>query len=66
MSRNKEYFLVIDTETANTIEQPFCYDIGYAICDRKGNIYEEKSFVVAEIFLDMRDVMTSEIGRAHV
>lgn len=59
MSRNKEYFLVIDTETANTIEQPFCYDIGYAICDRKGNIYEEKSFVVAEIFLDMRDVMTS-------
>lgn len=52
-------FLVIDTETCNSIEQPFPYDIGYAICDRYGNIYEKKSFVVAEVFLDMADVMTS-------
>ena len=59
MSRHKEYFLVIDTETCNTIEQPMPYDIGYAVCDRNGNIYEQKSFVVAEVFLDMKDVMKS-------
>lgn len=57
--REREFYLVIDTETCNTIEQPFCYDIGYAIADRFGNIYERRSYVVAEIFLDMKDVMQS-------
>ena len=57
--RTPEKFLVLDTETCNTIEQPLPYDIGWAICDRKGNIYAERSFVVAEIFLDMKDVMQS-------
>lgn len=57
--KEEEKFLVIDTETANTIEQPLCYDIGYAICDRKGKIYEERSFVVAEMFIDHKDLMKS-------
>ena len=50
MSRRKEMFLVIDTETCNTLEQPLPYDIGYAICDRHGKIELERSFVVAEMF----------------
>lgn len=59
MSRKKEMYLVIDTETANTIEQPLPYDIGYAICDRYGNIVVERSFIVAEIFLDHKEMMKS-------
>ena len=59
MSRKKEMYLVIDTETCNTIEQPLPYDIGYAICDRYGNIYLERSFIVAEMFLDRKDLMQS-------
>lgn len=59
MSRQKEMFLVIDTETCNTIQQPLPYDVGYAICDRFGNIAIERSFVVAETFLDMKDTMKS-------
>ena len=59
MARKKELLLVIDTETCNTIEQPLCYDIGYAICDRSGKIYEERSFVVAEMFIDHKDLMES-------
>lgn len=59
MSRKKEMYLVIDTETANTIEQPLPYDIGYAICDRYGNIVIERSFIVAEIFLDHKEMMKS-------
>ena len=59
MSRRKEMYLVIDTETCNTVEQPLPYDIGYAICDRMGNIEIERSFVVAETFLDMKDTMKS-------
>lgn len=59
MSRKKEMFLVIDTETCNTLEQPMPYDIGYAICDRQGNIYLERSFIVAEMFIDHKDLMKS-------
>lgn len=59
MSRKKEMLLVIDTETCNTVEQPLPYDIGFAICDRMGNIAEERSYVVAETFLDMKDTMKS-------
>lgn len=57
--RNKTYYLVIDTETCNTLEQPMPYDIGYAITDRYGNIVLERSFLVAEVFIDMADVMKS-------
>jgi hypothetical protein len=59
MSRKKEMYLVIDTETANTIEQPLPYDIGYAITDRYGNIALKRSFIVAEIFLDHKEMMKS-------
>ncbi len=59
MGRKKEMYLVIDTETCNTIEQPLPYDIGYAITDRHGNIQLERSFVVAEMFLDHKDLMQS-------
>ncbi len=59
MARRKEMYLVIDTETANSIEQPLPYDIGYAICDRFGHIVLERSFVVAEIFLDHKEMMKS-------
>lgn len=45
--------LVIDTETANSIEQPMPYDVGYAIVNTEtGEILIERSFIVAEIFLD--------------
>lgn len=59
MARRKEMYLVIDTETANSIEQPLPYDIGYAVCDRFGHIVLERSFVVAEIFLDHKKMMKS-------
>ena len=45
--------LVLDTETANSVEQPLPYDVGYAIVNTEtGEIYTEKSLVVAEIFFD--------------
>ena len=59
MSRKKEYFLIIDTETCNSLEEPLVYDIGYCVTDRNGTIYLERSFIVSEVFLDMQDVMQS-------
>lgn len=59
MSRKKEYFLIIDTETCNSLEEPLVYDIGYCVCDRNGNVFEKKSFIVSEIFLDEQALMQS-------
>jgi hypothetical protein len=50
MEMKKEWIIVVDTETANTLDQPIPYDIGYAVCDRKGNVVLTRSFVVEEIF----------------
>lgn len=51
--------LVIDTETANTIEQPLPYDVGYAILNTETKeILVKRSFIVAEIFFD-KEMMTS-------
>lgn len=57
MGRNKNYYIILDTETANSVEQPLPYDIGWVVCDRYGNIYKERSFVVDEVFYDMADLM---------
>lgn len=51
-------YLVFDTETANTLDDPFMYDIGWAIVDGDGNIYETASFVNADVFLD-KEMMAS-------
>ena len=53
-----EKFIVLDTETTNDIDCPLAYDIGFAVIDKKGNIYETHSFVVADIFLD-KELMQS-------
>lgn len=55
----KHYYLMIDTEATNSLEQPLQYDIGMQIIDRNGTVYEEYSFVNQDIFYDQRDLMYS-------
>lgn len=50
IDRRKTYYLTIDTETANTLEDPMMYDIGGAIHDKHGNIYETFSFIIYDVF----------------
>ena len=45
-------YLMLDSETTNEIECPLCYDIGFSVIDEQGKIYEQGSYVVADIFLD--------------
>lgn len=59
IDRRKTYYLTIDTETANGLEDPLVYDIGGCIHDKKGNIYESFSFVIYETFYGMKDLMKS-------
>lgn len=53
----KKYTLVVDVETANSLEDALPYDIGFCVIDRQGVIYEEYSYVVSEIFLGFRELM---------
>lgn len=44
--------LIVDTETANGLEAPMPYDLGYCIIDENFNVLVERSFVISEIFFD--------------
>ena len=46
----KHYYLMVDTETCGGLENPYVYDLGMAIVDRKGKVYAKYSFVIAEVF----------------
>lgn len=50
-------YIVLDTETANSLEDPICYDIGWAVIDDEGNVLRSHSFVVADIFLNEPELM---------
>ena len=47
-----EKYIMLDTETTNSLDDPICYDVGFAVVDKEGSIYETHSFVVAEVFLN--------------
>lgn len=68
MDKRIHYLIGLDTETCNGIvinddkldlSQSLVYDIGWNICDKRGNIYKTRSFVIYETFVGMKDVMTS-------
>lgn len=60
--------IMLDTETANTIVEEdnkldmryvLPYDIGFAVIDTKGNIYETHSYVNSDIFINEFKLMQS-------
>lgn len=57
MDKRKKYFIVLDIETANIVEEAIAYDIGFIVADKKGNIYEEYSYMVSEMFFDNKDLL---------
>lgn len=57
IDKRKAYYLTIDTETANTMDDPMVYDIGGCIHDKQGNVYETFSFVIYEVYREMRSLM---------
>ena len=59
IDRRKNYIVVLDTETANDLENPLVYDIGWAIVDRYGKVYRQRSFINREIFFLEEELMQS-------
>lgn len=57
MDKRKNYYLVLDTETIG-VDKKLCYDVGYVVIDKKGNIYKKQNTLVKEIFLN-QDLMNS-------
>lgn len=57
--RKNENFIVIDTETAGSVNYPLPYDCGYVVMNRKGEVLASRSFVVAEIYCDEPDMMNT-------
>lgn len=57
MDKRKKYFMVVDTETANDIDCPLIYDIGFRILDKKNNILVEKSYIIKDIFIKEKKLM---------
>lgn len=56
MKRN-EYFIILDTETANSIQFPLPYDLGYKIMNKKGETVVSRSLCIAEIYIEQREMM---------
>lgn len=65
IDKRRHYVLVVDTETANTLQTEsgldmsnvLVYDCGFAVVDTKGNLYETASYVNRDIFCDERELM---------
>ena len=57
MNKSIHYYLILDVETANGLEQPLVYDIGGVVADKRGNVYEKFSFVIRDIFVLERELM---------
>ena len=67
IDKRKHYIIVLDTETCPldkdfngvTPYNMFVYDIGWAVVDKKGNVYETKSYINRDIFFDEKELMNS-------
>ena len=67
MDKRISYKIVIDTETCPIDKDltdvlptnMWVYDCGWAVVDKRGNVYRTRSFVNADIFLDEKDLMKS-------
>ena len=67
IDKRKTYIIVMDTETCPldrdfegvTPYNMFVYDIGWAVVDKKGNVYETKSYVNRNIFFEEKLLMDS-------
>ena len=67
IDKRKHYIIVLDTETCNGImtdgkldlSDSLVYDLGFAVVDKQGNVYETASLVISNTFYGMADVMMS-------
>lgn len=57
IDKRKNYYLTIDTETCNSLDDPLVYDLGGCVHDKEGNALEMFSFVIRDTFKGCEDLM---------
>ena len=62
----KHKYLLIDTETANGLDDPLCYNFAGAVIDRYGNVYETGNFINADVFFDKPELMQTAYYAAKI
>lgn len=50
-------YIVFDCETANTMDDPMVYDLGWSVIDENFNVLVERSFVNADVFIEEKELM---------
>ena len=68
IDKRVHYIIMLDTETCNTLvdekgnldmSSVLVYDLGWQVIDKRGRVYEQKSYICREIFFGETDLMTS-------
>ena len=59
IDRRKSYYIVLDIEGTNTVQDALCYDLGAAVIDKQGNVYETLDLVIYDIYALEKDLMKS-------
>jgi len=67
IDRRIAYRIVLDTETCPVDkdlkevrpDNMWTYDCGWAVVDKRGNVYKTRSFINADIFLEEKELMNS-------
>ena len=54
-----EYFLLLDTETANEMPDNLVYDFGFTVINELGEVCKTGSYVINDIFFDEKELMES-------
>ena len=57
IDRRHIYGVMIDTETANGLEDPLFYDVGWQIIDSHGRLYKSRSFINRDVFEKEAELM---------
>lgn len=55
--KRKKYVCILDVETANIMDDPLVYDLGYIIADLHGNIMIERSYAISDIYIHEAELM---------
>lgn len=66
IDRRHIYGIMIDTETANGLDCPLFYDVGWQVIDSHGRLYKSRSFVNRDIFVRERELMQSAYYNAKI
>ena len=59
----KKYYIVFDTEATNGLDDPLVYDLGFAVIDKTGKIYEAYSFVIYDVYVGCKEQMKTAYYR---